>query len=84
MRKIMREVNSAFKAGRINITARSQSELDMRISELEKRGYTVKHIIPVEYADRQETSYDGNKAGKHRPRQQFNAMASYRAVMVRG
>lgn len=69
--------------GIVNITARSEQELAMRIHELEARGYTVKHQAPVEYADRQEINYDSTRRGKSKNFFQFNALPAYRVQMVR-
>lgn len=71
------------RKGIVNITARSEAELTMRIQELEARGYTVKHQAPVEYADRQEINYDSTRRGKSKNFFQFNALPTYRVQMVR-
>lgn len=69
------------RKGIVNITARSEQELTMRIQELEARGYTVKHQAPVEYADRQEVSYNSVLRGNSRNFFQFNALPTYRVRM---
>lgn len=66
---------------RVNVTAASEAEFDMRIDELKKRGFEVHKILPVERPEHREVSYDSTKRGTRNRQQSYVGFAKYRAVM---
>lgn len=64
-----------------NITAASEKELQMRISELEKRGYELASVVSVERPEDRQYSYDSTKRGERKPRDVYVGFERHRAVM---
>ncbi|MBZ5203220.1 hypothetical protein HU147_18615 [Planomicrobium chinense] len=68
------------RTGRINLTATSQKELDQRIADLEKRGWTLKQVIPPE--EKHFSDFSIGPRNKRTIVRTGPGFAKYRAVMV--
>lgn len=68
---------------RSQITAKSQMELQMRINELLKRGYSVESVAEPEENEHKHFGYTEKKDGYRRHYQGSDVQLKFRASMVR-
>lgn len=66
---------------KVNVTAATPEEFKMRVEELEKRGYEVYKVLPVERPEHREISYDSTKRGNRKNRHSYVGFERHRAIM---